>query len=290
MLPVQPSDLELRLISCIAVPRRSFLQESRKYIMPRRKISMAEQPKSYEKVLTYLEDSLRRGQLSLGDPLPPERELAEQLGISRNSVREAVRLLEHMGFIVSNQGAGNFICCNIQRNLQDSFDLLMLLQQIDYRRLGELRAGLELQAALLALGRITDEQVRELSGMVEEMASCSSKRAAQLDKQLHDTIAAISEMRDRGSAFVKDAPAVIVVLGDETKTDLWVDNCAISATFLQLAATSLGLGSCWVHVNARPRVSGDPASGTAEEYIRNLLGLKDGMRVLCVVAVGYPAD
>ena len=48
---------------------------------------MAEQPKSYEKVLTYLEDSLRRGQLSLGDPLPPERELAEQLGISRNSVR-----------------------------------------------------------------------------------------------------------------------------------------------------------------------------------------------------------
>ena len=132
---------------------------------------MAEQPKSYEKVLTYLEDSLRSGQLSLGDPLPPERELAEQLGISRNSVREAVRLLEHMGFIVSNQGAGNFICC---------------------RRLGELRAGLELQAALLALGRITDEQVRELSGMVEEMASCSSKRAAQLDKQLHDTIAAIS--------------------------------------------------------------------------------------------------
>ena len=102
---------------------------------------MAEQPKSYEKVLTYLEDSLRRGQLSLGDPLPPERELAEQLGISRNSVREAVRLLEHMGFIVSNQGAGNFICCNIQRNLQDSFDLLMLLQQIDYRRLGELRAA-----------------------------------------------------------------------------------------------------------------------------------------------------
>ena len=46
---------------------------------------MAEQPKSYEKVLTYLEDSLRRGQLSLGDPLPPERELAEQLGISRSA-------------------------------------------------------------------------------------------------------------------------------------------------------------------------------------------------------------
>ena len=65
---------------------------------------MAEQPKSYEKVLTYLEDSLRRGQLSLGDPLPPERELAEQLGISRNSVREAVRLLEHMDLSSATKG------------------------------------------------------------------------------------------------------------------------------------------------------------------------------------------
>ena len=105
-----------------------------------------------------------------------------------------------------------------------------------------------------------------------------------------DTIAAVSEMRDRGSAFVKDAPAVIVVLGDETKTDLWVDNCAISATFIQLAATDSGLGSCWVHVNGRPRVSSDPDSGSAEDYLRELLGVKDGLRILCVISLGYPAE
>ena len=115
---------------------------------------MVEQQKSYEHVLTYLEDALRDGKLTLGQSLPPERELAEQLGISRNSVREAVRLLEHMGFLVSSQGAGNFISCNIQRNLQDSFDMLILLQQIDYHQLAELRSGLELQAALLAVDRI----------------------------------------------------------------------------------------------------------------------------------------
>ena len=115
---------------------------------------MVEQQKSYEHVLTYLEDALRDGKLTLGQSLPPERELAEQLGISRNSVREAVRLLEHMGFLVSSQGAGNFISCNIQRNLQDSFDMLILLQQIDYHQLAELRSGLELQAALLAQLRL----------------------------------------------------------------------------------------------------------------------------------------
>ena len=126
---------------------------------------MVEQQKSYEHVLTYLEDALRDGKLTLGQSLPPERELAEQLGISRNSVREAVRLLEHMGFLVSSQGAGNFISCNIQRNLQDSFDMLILLQQIDYHQLAELRSGLELQAALLAVDRITDSQVDRLDSL-----------------------------------------------------------------------------------------------------------------------------
>ena len=153
---------------------------------------MAEQAKSYERVLTYLEDALRTGELSLGQALPPERDLAEQLGISRNSVREAVRLLEHMGFVISSQGSGNFISCNIQRNLKDSFELLMLLQRIDYHQLADLRTGLELQAALLAAERITDVQAEELIALVREMASCSSERAAHLDKQLHDTIASIS--------------------------------------------------------------------------------------------------
>lgn len=105
-----------------------------------------------------------------------------------------------------------------------------------------------------------------------------------------DTIEAISLMRDRGSAFLKDAPAVIVVLGNETKTDLWVDNAAISATFLHLTATALGLGSCWVHVNGRLRVTAEPGSGLAEDYLRELLGVKDGMRILCVMAVGYEAE
>ncbi len=130
---------------------------------------------------------------------------------------------------------------------------------------------------------------RMISAAETAPSSKNCKSSAFMVIEDRDTIAAISEMRDRGSAFVKDAPAVIVVLGDETKTDLWVDNCAISTTFLQLAATALGLGSCWVHVNARPRVSADPASGSAEEYLKDLLGVRDGMRILCVVAVGWPA-
>jgi len=121
-------------------------------------------------------------------------------------------------------------------------------------------------------------------------SSRNCKSSAFMVVEDRDTLAAISEMRDFGSAFVKDAPAAIVVMGDENKTDLWVDNCAISATFLQLAATAMDLGSCWVHVNGRPRSKSDASLGDAETYLRELLGIKDGMRVLCVVAVGYPEE
>ena len=121
-------------------------------------------------------------------------------------------------------------------------------------------------------------------------SSKNSKSSAFLVVEDKDMLAAISEMRDRGSAFVKDAAAAIVVLGDTAKTDLWVDNCAISATFVHLAATAMDLGSCWVHVNGRYRSASDPSAGLAGDYLEELLGVKDGFKCYCVIALGYPEE
>ena len=104
-----------------------------------------------------------------------------------------------------------------------------------------------------------------------------------------DTLRAVSEMRERGSSFLKGAQAAIVVMGDRSKTDIWVENAAISATFIQLAATALDLGSCWVHVRDRMRSAADPSKGTAEQYLRDLLGIKEEFGVLCVIALGHEA-
>ena len=68
----------------------------------------------------------------------------------------------------------------------------------------------------------------------------------------------ISEMRDYGAAFVKNAPVAILVMGDKEKSDLWLDNCAITATILQMAVVDEGLASCWVHVNDRPVKKDEP--------------------------------
>ena len=102
-----------------------------------------------------------------------------------------------------------------------------------------------------------------------------------------ELLAHIADMRDYGSAFMAEAPVVVMVMGDKGATDLWVDNCAISATFVQLAAEAEGLGSCWVHVEGREHVKGHPEMGDAESYLRTFLPIPEECGVECVIAMGY---
>lgn len=141
--------------------------------------------------------------------------------------------------------------------------------------------------------KFTDQPVdREIIDTIIDIAqtapsSKNTKSSAFMVIEDPDTLKALSEMRERGSAFMAGAQAAIVVMGDSSKADLWVENASISATFIQLAATALDLGSCWVHVNGRPRSKEDASLGTAEDYVKELLGIKDGYRVLCIIALGY---
>ena len=91
-------------------------------------------------------------------------------------------------------------------------------------------------------------------------------------------VARMADMRDYGSAFMKGAPLAIVVLGDTTKSDLWRENAAISATILQLACVDEGLASCWVHIDGRTR---------RKDYLRSFLPIPADCQPLCAVAAGY---
>lgn len=133
---------------------------------------------------------------------------------------------------------------------------------------------------------LIDEMIEEASYAPSSKNSKSSGFMIIEDKSV---LEAISAMRDSGSGLLARAAAAIVVLGNTEATDLWLDNAAISATYLLLSAADKGLGACWVHVNGRLRVKADPSQGTAEEYLRELLGIKDNMRPLCVIALGYEA-
>ena len=138
--------------------------------------------------------------------------------------------------------------------------------------------------------RPVEREVLEAIVMVAQTAPSSrnSKRSAFMIIEDRDTIDALSLMRDYGASPLKSAQAAIVVMGDTSKTDLWVDNCAISATFIQLAVTAMDLVSCWIHVNDRPRLKDLPEGERADDYVSALLGIKDGLHPYCIVAIGYP--
>jgi nitroreductase len=96
----------------------------------------------------------------------------------------------------------------------------------------------------------------------------------------------ISRAKEHGSAFLAGAPLAIVVTADTTKSDVWTEDCSIAAIVVQLAAEELGLGSCWAQIRLRPH----NAERSAEQYLKELLGLPASHVVECVIGIGYPAE
>jgi nitroreductase len=93
----------------------------------------------------------------------------------------------------------------------------------------------------------------------------------------------LSACKNSGSAFLEECTLAVVVLGNKTITDIWVEDASIAATYMQLQAEDLNIGSCWCHI--RNRVLGEASS--SEQYIRDLLDIPNHFGVLCIIGFGY---
>lgn len=96
----------------------------------------------------------------------------------------------------------------------------------------------------------------------------------------------LADSKQHGSNFLGGAPLAIVVAANPHFSDVWVEDCSIAATLIQMAAVSLGLGSCWVQIRLRTH----DEVGSAEDYLCELLGIPDRLKVECVLGLGYPAE
>ena len=96
----------------------------------------------------------------------------------------------------------------------------------------------------------------------------------------------LSQAKPHGAGFLKNAPLTIVVCADTTKTDIWVEDSAIAATIIHLAAQDLGLGSCWVQMRLRTHEDGRSCS----DYLSEVLALPDHIEVEAIIGIGYPAE
>lgn len=152
-----------------------------------------------EEVVTRLRDMIHGGELSPGDRLPPERDLAKLLGVSRPTLRAGIRSLATVGILQSRQGAGTFVAERGDSPTLDGGALKMLsaLHGFTSDEMFEARLALEMSIAGLAAERATSEQMtlmaEEITGMYASIAE--PEQYLVHDMQFHQTIAAASNNR-----------------------------------------------------------------------------------------------
>lgn len=139
----------------------------------------------FEKVCALIAD----GTLQKGERLPAERKLAELLGVSRPSIREAIRTLETLGMIITRVGSGSYLTDDVA-----SFSKYFLLRQTSkrYRLLEvfESRKVLECEIAYLATQRVTQADITILENIMESMSAADGPQLfSKKDFAFHEAIA-----------------------------------------------------------------------------------------------------
>jgi GntR family transcriptional repressor for pyruvate dehydrogenase complex len=146
-----------------------------------------------EEIVSQIKDLIGQGTLKPGERIPSERELAAFLGVSRPSVREAIMVLEAMGFLESRQGGGTFVRSLTEISMADP--LASMVERRDPRMLHaltEVRMGLETWSAYLAARRAEDSEIERLRELYEVMAEQAATGGwdPEIDTEFHLTITA----------------------------------------------------------------------------------------------------
>ena len=152
-----------------------------------------------EEVVMQLREMIHRGELRHGDRLPPERDLAKLLGVSRPTLRAGIRTLAAVGVLQSKQGAGTFVVEADASPALDGNPLRMMasLHGFSNDEMFEARIALEMSVAGLAAERATGEQLAAMSEEVAEMFAALDAPEDYLvhDMRFHQTIAGASGNR-----------------------------------------------------------------------------------------------
>ena len=152
-----------------------------------------------EEVVSRLREMIHQGDLRPGDRLPPERDLAKQLGVSRPTLRAGIRSLAAVGVLKSKQGAGTFV---VEADASPALDsnplrLLASLHGFSSAAMFEARLLLEMAIAGLAAERATGDHLAAMAEELAEMFATLDEPEEFLvhDMRFHQTIAAASGNR-----------------------------------------------------------------------------------------------
>ena len=99
-----------------------------------------------------------------------------------------------------------------------------------------------------------------------------------------ETLNQMAACRDGAANMLKGADAAIVVIADDGKSDVWIEDCSIVMSNMHLMADALGVGSCWIQGRLRVAAEG----GSTESYLRELLGFPATFKLEAILSLGMP--
>jgi len=146
----------------------------------------------YEQIVQQVEESIHKGAMKPGDQLPPERELAQQFGVSRTAVREAVKALREKGLVEAYPGRGTFITDGTSYSMRQSLDRMLRVGQAEGSGfLAEVREILEPEIAGMAATRADAEDLASMREQVRIMDDARKDPDAfiEADLDFHLTLA-----------------------------------------------------------------------------------------------------
>jgi GntR family transcriptional repressor for pyruvate dehydrogenase complex len=187
-----------------------------------------------ERLVEVIKSWVLQGVIAPRERMPPERELASLLKVSRSSLRQALKTLEVMRVLEARQGSGTYLTESAEAILRQPSDLLMPLRGISFAELFEARRAIEVEAVASAATRATAHDFAELNALIERMRKHLSHPAAYYasDVVFHQTISRISG----NGVFVWFNEMVVKVMadvwrrrayqGDNTRST-FIEHCAI---------------------------------------------------------------
>ncbi|MGV9712950.1 FadR/GntR family transcriptional regulator [Gordonia sp. NPDC003424] len=153
---------------------------------------IAPPPRTSELVVDRMQGHIRRGEWPVGSRIPAEPELVRQFGVGRNTIREAVRALEHAGMLAPRRGDGTYVR---SRSLLAAA-MVRSAPRSDRQDLLEVRRGLETEAVAAAVVRATADEVGELRRLLGEAETALSagdlEAYATADIAFHTALVAAS--------------------------------------------------------------------------------------------------
>ena len=144
-----------------------------------------------DEIVHQLENLIVNNELNVGDALPPERELAAQLGVSRNILREAISTMVQKGLLEVRQGSGTYVASPSVELLRDSLSFFVRFSDSGLFDLLEARFALEVQIADLAARRSTPEDVSRIAACYDDLkhAVDDPDRYIEADIRFHAALA-----------------------------------------------------------------------------------------------------